>query len=80
MPFAGELMQVRDEERDWEGAAERAVAQLRPVAAGARYALQGAWPTGWTVHTCEVVWCISMCVAQGRRVCLICTVIRWYAS
>ena len=23
MPFAGELMQVRDEERDWEGAAER---------------------------------------------------------
>src|SRR5690606_31840653 len=23
MPFAGELIQVRDEERDWEGAAER---------------------------------------------------------
>ena len=23
MPFAGELLQVRDDERDWEGAAER---------------------------------------------------------
>src|SRR5207245_6858501 len=23
MPFAGELIQVRDDERDWEGAAER---------------------------------------------------------
>ena len=24
LPFAGELLQVRDDERDWEGAAERA--------------------------------------------------------
>ncbi len=23
MPFAGELIQVREEEREWEGAAER---------------------------------------------------------
>lgn len=23
MPFAGELLQVREDERDWEGAAER---------------------------------------------------------
>jgi uncharacterized protein YPO0396 len=23
MPYAGELIQVRDDERDWEGAAER---------------------------------------------------------
>jgi uncharacterized protein YPO0396 len=26
MPFAGELLQVRDDERDWEGAAERCCA------------------------------------------------------
>ena len=45
MPFAGELLQVRDEERDWEGAAERALHNfgLALLVHDAHYAAVMAW-------------------------------------
>jgi uncharacterized protein YPO0396 len=42
MPFAGELLQVRDDERDWEGAAERLLRGFGLVAAGARRRITSA--------------------------------------
>jgi uncharacterized protein YPO0396 len=41
MPFAGELIQVRVEERDWEGAAERLLRGFGLALAGPRCALRG---------------------------------------
>ena len=45
MPFAGELIQVRDEERDWEGAAERLLRGfgLSLLVPDAHYAAVGDW-------------------------------------
>ncbi|MEB0140723.1 MULTISPECIES: ATP-binding protein [unclassified Undibacterium] len=45
MPFAGELIQVRDEERDWEGAAERLLRNmgLALLVPDAHYAAVAAW-------------------------------------
>ena len=40
LPFAGELIAVREEEADWEGAAERAAARLRAVGPRSRPALR----------------------------------------
>jgi len=45
MPFAGELIQVRDDERDWEGAAERLLRGfgLALLVPDAHYAKVAAW-------------------------------------
>lgn len=45
MPFAGELMQVREDERDWEGAAERLLRGfgLALLVPDAHYAKVAAW-------------------------------------
>ena len=45
LPFAGELLQVRDEERDWEGAAERVLRNfgLALLVDGEHYAEVAAW-------------------------------------
>jgi uncharacterized protein YPO0396 len=45
MPFAGELIQVRDEERDWEGAIERLMRNfgLSLLVPDAHYAQVAAW-------------------------------------
>jgi len=45
MPFAGELIQVRDEERDWEGAAERLLRNfgLSLLVPDAHYAAVSTW-------------------------------------
>ncbi|MFJ4294288.1 ATP-binding protein [Cupriavidus sp. NPDC089707] len=45
MPFAGELLQVRDDERDWEGAAERLLHNfgLSLLVPDARYPEVSAW-------------------------------------
>jgi uncharacterized protein YPO0396 len=45
MPFAGELLQVREEERDWEGAAERVLRGfgLSLLVPDAHYAEVAAW-------------------------------------
>ena len=45
MPFAGELLQVRDEERDWEGAAERLLRGfgLSLLVPDAHYARVASW-------------------------------------
>ncbi len=45
MPFAGELLQVRDEERDWEGAAERLLRNfgLSLLVPDAHYAAVAEW-------------------------------------
>ncbi len=45
MPFAGELIQVRDDERDWEGAAERLLRSfgLSLLVPDARYAAVSDW-------------------------------------
>ena len=45
MPFAGELLQVREEERDWEGAAERVLRGfgLSLLVPDAQYAEVAAW-------------------------------------
>jgi uncharacterized protein YPO0396 len=45
MPFAGELMQVRDDERDWEGAAERLLHSfgLSLLVPDAHYAKVAQW-------------------------------------
>ncbi|WP_444633396.1 ATP-binding protein [Cupriavidus oxalaticus] len=45
MPFAGELLQVRDDERDWEGAAERLLHNfgLSLLVPDARYPEISAW-------------------------------------
>ena len=45
MPFAGELIQVRDDERDWEGAAERLLRNfgLSLLVPDEHYALVSAW-------------------------------------
>ena len=45
MPFAGELLQIRDDERDWEGAAERLVRNfgLSLLVPEASYAEVAAW-------------------------------------
>jgi len=45
MPFAGELIQVREEERDWEGAAERLLRAfgLSLLVPDAHYALVSDW-------------------------------------
>ena len=51
MPFAGELLQVREDERDWEGAAGAPVARLRPLAPGARRSTTPAWRVGSTGPT-----------------------------
>ena len=45
MPFAGELLQVREEERDWEGAAERVLRSfgLSLLVPDAHYARVASW-------------------------------------
>ena len=45
MPFAGELIQVRDDERDWEGAAERMLRNfgLSLLVPDEHYAVVSAW-------------------------------------
>lgn len=45
LPFAGELLQVREEERDWEGAAERVLRNfgLALLVEGGHYAKVAAW-------------------------------------
>ena len=45
LPFAGELLQVREEERDWEGAAERVLRNfgLALLVAAEHYAEVAAW-------------------------------------
>ena len=45
LPFAGELLEVRDEERDWEGAAERLLRSfgLSLLVPDARYARVARW-------------------------------------
>ena len=45
LPFAGELLQVREEERDWEGAAERVLRNfgLALLVAAEHYAAVAAW-------------------------------------
>jgi uncharacterized protein YPO0396 len=48
MPFAGELIQVRDEERDWEGAIERLLRNfgLSLLVPDAHYSRVAAWVDG----------------------------------
>ncbi len=45
LPFAGELLQVREDERDWEGATERVLHNfgLSLLVEGSRYARVAAW-------------------------------------
>ena len=66
MPFAGELLQVREDERDWEGAAERllrnfGLSLLVPDATTPRS------PNGSTAPTCRDGWSTSACASRPRR-------------
>ena len=78
MPFAGELIQVREDERDWEGAAERLLHSFGLVTAGARRALPGRGRMGRSQRTCAAGSSTSTCRARRtgrhRRTC---TATRW---
>ncbi len=52
MPFAGELIQVRDDERDWEGAAERLLRGfgLALLVPDAHYKVVAEWVDGSHLH------------------------------
>ncbi len=52
MPYAGELIQVRDDERDWEGAAERLMRgfALSLLVPDAHYALVSEWVDRTQLH------------------------------
>ena len=77
MPFAGELLQVREEERDWEGAAERLLRNfgLSLLVPDATIA---PWPSGSTAPTCAGGWSI-FAFARSRTAATrpTCTPIRW---
>ncbi len=80
MPFAGELLQVHEDERDWEGAAERLLRSfgLSLLVPDERYAAVAEWvdtnspegPSGLFPYTSEF----------SRLNCPVCTAILWRAS
>jgi uncharacterized protein YPO0396 len=79
MPFAGELLQVRDDERDWEGAAERLLRNfgLSLLVPDDDYA---KLPSGSTRPSSRGVWSIFGCVGVRATNSPICTATRWCAS
>jgi uncharacterized protein YPO0396 len=79
MPFAGELLQVHEDERDWEGAAERLLRNfgLSLLVPDEYYATVA---DGLIKHNSEDAWSISG-YARMRAVSLPrCTGIRWRAN
>ena len=83
MPYAGELIQVRDDERDWEGAAERLLRSfgLSLLVPDAHYAAVGDW-VDRTHLKGRLVYFRVRPVEAGRCAanCPRCTPTRWRAS
>ena len=81
MPFAGELIQVRDDERDWEGAAERLLRGfgLSLLVPDEHYA---RWPTGWTARICagRLVYFRVRAAQDAQRAARPASATRWCAS
>jgi uncharacterized protein YPO0396 len=84
MPFAGELLQVRDDERDWEGAGERLLHNfgLSLLIPDDDYAPVAEWVDRTQLRV--AVWSTSACARPGSRprpaTCPACTATRWCAS
>ncbi len=66
LPFAGELVHVRDDERAWEGAAERLLHGFALALLVPDDALRGRCALGEPAPTSGIGWCTSACGRPGR--------------
>ena len=82
MPFAGELLQVRDDERDWEGAAERLLRSfgLSLLVPDAHYAAVADWVDRTQLQGPAGVLPGAGRQKPARRAARRCIPIRWRAS
>lgn len=79
MPFAGELIQVRDEDKDWE-APPNGCCAISVCRCWCRMRITRRWPIGWSKPICAAAWFTSGSGRACAATCRSCTAIRWHAN